>query len=32
VTIRDFEETVMFNMKVAIPDHRGKSSLRGIYE
>lgn len=32
VTVRDFSETVLFNMKVAIPEYKGKSSLRGIYE
>lgn len=32
ITIRDFEETVLFNMKVAIPDHKSKTSVRGIYE
>lgn len=32
MTIRDFEETILFNMKVAIPDHKGKTSIRGIFE
>jgi predicted RNA-binding protein len=31
VTVRDFAETVLFNMKVAIPEYKGKSSVRGIY-
>ncbi len=30
--MRDFGETVLFNMKVAIPEYKGKSSVRGIYE
>ena len=32
VTVRDFAETVLFNMKVAIPEYKARSSLRGIYE
>lgn len=31
VTIKDFDDTVLFNMKVAIPDHRGKTTVKGIY-
>lgn len=30
--MRAFEETVIFNMKVTIPDYKGKTSIRGIYE
>ena len=32
LTVRAFEETVVFNMKVTIPDYKGKTSIRGIYE
>lgn len=30
--MRDFADTVLFNMKVAIPEYKGKSNIRGIYE
>jgi hypothetical protein len=30
--VRDFADTVLFNMKVAIPDYKGKSSVLSIYE